>query len=219
MLNQDPNPLDLGQLKGIVERESARMKLRSYNTQGESTFTLALALSAGMKKIFFEKTETVFSSEPRVETKPIVQFLHRMRVDAMEKFNTTTVFSAIQLAHDQQELQREDYLLTLVVYLEQKFLPEFLRMMQYPYIDSDDEVEIKDGCGTIVNLIGGQFKREMAILGYRDLMMSPFQSYINTAPDGVAIPRGLTEKYEISFGIEGTKRLVLEMVTLSMRRK
>ena len=87
--------LDLRNLKDIVQQESARMKLRSYNTEGESTFTLALALSAAMKKIFFEKSETVFSSEPRLETKVITQFVHRMRVDAMEKFNSTTAFSAL----------------------------------------------------------------------------------------------------------------------------
>ena len=49
--------------------------------------------------------------------------------------------------------------------------------------------------------------------------MSHFESYINTAPDGVGIPKGLTEKYEISFEVEGTKRLVVEMVTLDMLPK
>jgi CheY-like chemotaxis protein len=110
-------------------------------------------------------------------------------------------------------------MLMLVVFLEQRFLPEFLRLLQYPYIESDDELEVKDGCGTLANLIAGQYKREMMQLGYKDLMISPFESYINTAPDGLKIPQGLTDKYEVSFEVEGTKRLVVELVTLEMLPK
>jgi two-component system chemotaxis response regulator CheY len=211
--------LDVNKLKDIVQKESARMNLRSFSIDGESSFTLALGLSAAIKKIFFEKTETTFSSEPRLEKKFITEFERKMRVDAMEKFNSTTVFSTIEFASNEEDLERQEYMLTLVVYLEQKFLPDFLRLLQYPYIDSDDEAEVKDGCGTLANLIAGQYKREMAVLGYKDLMMSPFESYINTAPNGVGIPRGLTEKYELSFDVEGTKRLVVELVTLDMLPK
>jgi len=195
------------------------MNLRSFSIEGESSFTLALALCAAIKKIFFEKSETTFSSEPGLEKKFITEFERKMRVDAMEKFNSTTVFSSVEFASNEEDLQRREYMLTLVVYLEQGYLPDFLRLLQYPYIDSDDEAEVKDGCGTLVNLIAGQFKREMAHLGYRDLMMSPFESYINTAPNGVGIPRGLTEKFELSFDVEGSKRLVVELVTLDMLPK
>ena len=142
-----------------------------------------------------------------------------MRVDAMEKFNATTVFAALHFAVNQESLLRKEYLLTLVVYLERKYIPEFLRLLQYPYIDSDDDLEVKDGCGTLVNLIAGQYKKEMAKLGYKDMMMSHFESYINFVSDGIGIPQGTTEKYEISFDVEGTKRLVVEMITLPMLPK
>jgi len=209
-------PIDIRKLKEFVQQESSRLNLRAYSTEGETTFTMALALSAGMKKIFYDKSKTVFSDEPRLEKKVITQFVHKMRVDAMEKFNSTTVFSAIQFAATEEDLQRRQYILTLIVYMERKFLPEFLRLLQYPYIDSDEDLECKDGCGSLVNLIAGQYKREIALLGYRDLMISPFESFINTSPDGVGIPKEVAEKYEISFELEGIKRLVVEMVTLDM---
>ena len=212
-------PLDLRMFQEIVQQESARLNLRSFSSDGESSFTLALALSAAIKKIFFEKSNTTFSDEPGLEKKPITLFFQKMRVDALEKFNTTTVFSAVQFAADQADLERQEYMLTLVVYLELDFLPEFMRLLQYPYIDSDNENEGKDGCGTLVNLIAGQYKREMGILGYKDLMMSPFESYVNTASDGIGIPKGMTEKFELSFDVEGTKRLVVELATLDMLPK
>ncbi|MDE2028207.1 MAG: response regulator [Candidatus Omnitrophica bacterium] len=218
-MEENHKALDLAKFKGIIQQESTRMNLRSYSIEGESSFTLALALSAAIKKIFFEKSETTFSSEPRIEKHPITQFVHRMRVDAMEKFNATTACATVHFAVNQEALDRREYLLMLVVYLEQRFLPEFLRLLQYPYIEFDNEAEVMDGCGTVANLIAGQYKREMIQLGYKDLMMSPFESYINAPPDGLAIPRGVEDKYEISFDVEGTKRLVVELVTLDMLPK
>jgi CheY-like chemotaxis protein len=178
-LEDNPKPLDLGKFKDAIQHESARMHLNALHVEGETSFTLALALSAAIKKIFYEKSEMVFSSEPKLEKKNITQFVHRMRVDAMEKFNAPTVFAAIQFAADQEDLEKQAYLLTLTVYLEKQFLPEFMRLLQYPYFDYDNEAEVKDGCGTLANLVAGQYKREMIPLGYKDLMMSPFESYIN----------------------------------------
>lgn len=129
------------------------------------------------------------------------------------------MFSVLEFAADEQGVEKKVYMVTLVVYLERKFLPEFLRLLQYPYIDSDDDTEVKDGCGTLVNIIAGQYKKEMANLGYKDLMMSPFESGINTAADGVGIPYGATEKFELSFEVEGAKSLVVEMMTLAVLPK
>jgi hypothetical protein len=208
-----PHRLDVRKMREIIRQESAKINLRSFANDSESIFTLALALSAAVKKIFYEKSEMTFSSEPTLEKRPVILYFEEMRVDAMEKFNSTTVFSVIDFAATEEGLEKQQYLITIVVYLEKNFLPDFLRLLQYPYIDSDDEIEVKDGCGTLVNLIAGQYKKEMANLGYKDVMMSTFESHINTAVDGVRIPKGATEKYEINFEIEGTKRLAVEMVT------
>lgn len=215
MSDSTSNPLDIRKLKEIIKLESDRLNLHSTQAEGETLFTLALALTAAVKKIFFEKSEKTFSNEPVVEKKLVTQFLHRMRTDGMEKFNSTTVFSAVEFVLNKEGMEKHDCLITLVIYLEKTFLPEFLRLMQYPYIESDDESEIKDGCGTLVNLIAGQYKREMATLGYKDLMMTPFHSYINSATDGIEIPKGSTEKYEIGFEVEGDKRLVVELIAQS----
>jgi CheY-like chemotaxis protein len=211
----DYQPLDLNRMRDVIRYESARIKLRSFSTEGETAFTLALALSAAVKKIFFEKSEMTFSSEPKLEKKLVTQFAHRMRVDAMEKFNATTVFSVIEMALTEETLKRQEYVMTLLIYLEKNFLPEFLRMLQYPYIDFDEDAEVMDGCGTLINLIAGQYKKELANLGYKDLMMSPFESFINNATDGVAIPHQATEKYEITFEVGGRKSLVVELVSLT----
>jgi len=206
------SPLRLDKFKEIVRRESSGLKKYAESDKGPSAFTLGLVLSSAVKKLFFEKTKTKFTGEPKMVRRLLTVFEGKMRVNGMEKFNVPTVFSVVEFALNEEALKKQEYLLTLVIYLDRVFLPEFLRLMQYSYIDFDDDQEVMDGCGTLVNLIAGQYKRKLAGLGYGDLTMSHFRSYINSAVEGLEIPAGLTEKHEISFDIEGAKGLVVELV-------
>ena len=138
--------------------------------------------------------------------------MQRMRVEAMEKFNQTTFCSFIHFYKDAAALQANEFAGFLLVYIERIFVPEMLRILKYPYIDYDNDDEVLDGTGAIVNLIAGQFKKELARLGYADLEMSHFKSYVNTIANGVDYPHDQVEKYEISFDIDDKKRLVAEMV-------
>ncbi len=178
----------------------------------EATFVMALGLTVAVKKVFFEKAEARFSDEPAIERQLITQFMQRMRVDAMQKFNQTTFFSAVHFYKDVASLDRNAPLGLIIVFIERKFVPEMLRLLKYPYIDYDDDDEVLDGTGAIANLIAGQFKKELIGLGYKDMEMSPFKSHINTVGNGVEYPKDQTHKYEISFDIDGKKRLVVEMV-------
>ena len=207
-------PLDIDEFRELVRQESARLRLRSrtHSDNSEQAFTLALALTVAVKKIFYAKSKLKFSDEPVLEKRNIIKYYDTMRVDAMEKFNEATIFSVIEFASSDEALKRQEYIVTLVVFLSKEFLADFLSLMQYPYIDFDDDFELQDGCGTLVNLIAGHYKREMAALKYKDLAMTSFESYINSAARGIAIPQGATYKYEISFEIESVKRLVVEVV-------
>jgi len=208
-------PLDVNEFRAIVRQESARLRLRLPYDNSEQAFTLALALSVAVKKIFYAKSKMKFSDEPVMEKKVIVKYNDTMRVDAMEKFNATTIFSVVEFAASEEALKRQEYILTLVVFLGKEFLAEFLALLQYPYLDFDDDFELQDGCGTLVNLIAGQYKKEMAALKYKDLSMTSFESYINSASRGIDVPKGSIYKYEISFEIEGVKRLVVEVIPSS----
>lgn len=209
---------DLSKLKEAIKKSALKAKTPAEAEHAERLFTMALALSAATKKVFFEKSDLKFSSEPLIEKKPIIQFMQRMRVEAMEKFNQTTFFSVVHFYKDVAGLQANDPVGFLIAYIERTYVPEMLRLLKYPYIDYDDDDEVLDGTGAIVNLIAGQFKKELIRLGYVDLEMSHFKSFINTFVNGIEYPLSQTEKYEISFDIEGTKRLVLEMVMSPLPR-
>lgn len=209
--NGDGKPLDVEALKEIV-RIAAKQLNKVKESNDEALFTLALGLTAAVKKTLYELAEAKFSREPIIEKRGIVQFVKRMRVDAMEKFNQTSVFSAVHYYLDTKQLDKDIPVGLIIIYMEKKFIPETLRLLKYPYIDYDDDDEVKDGCGAIANLVAGQFKKEFIALGYKDLEMSHFQSFINSAPDGINFPIDQNQKYEISFHIDEVKRLVVEMI-------
>ena len=209
----DPtNPFDLSTFKEIARKAIQQKTSINKNDYSEELFTMVLALSAAVKKLFFEKSENKFSSEPAISKKMIIQFINRMRIEAMEKFNATTFLSTVHFYKNAPAQEKNDPVGLIIVYIERTFVPEMLRLLKYPYIDYDDDDEVLDGMGAIANLIAGYFKKELAHLGYNDLLMSPFKSAINSVLDGVEYCKDQTQKYEISFDIDDKKRMVVELV-------
>lgn len=175
-------------------------------------FTMSLALAVAVRKIFREKSQLKFSREPFIEKKPITHFMRRMRVDPMEKFNAPTVVSVIHLFKNHQDLDSGKPTGVLLSYIELSYLAHLLKLMEYPEIDDDDEEQVEDACGAVCNIIAGYFKNELTTLGYPQLEMSAFVSHINSVVNGVDYPLKTSNKYEVSYEINGQKRLVTEMV-------
>jgi hypothetical protein len=209
----DHNSLfDLVRFRALAKEVLASKTASNKDDYSEEIFTIALALAAAVKKVFFEKSERKFSSEPTIEKKIIIQFVKRMRVDALEKFNNTTFLSAIHFYKDEAARKKDVPVGLIIVYIERIYVPEMLRLLKYPYIDYDNDEEVLDGIGAIANLVAGFLKRELGRLGYIDLEMSHFRSAINTVLDGLEYCKTQNEKFEISFEIDGQKRLVIELV-------
>lgn len=177
----------------------------------QELFTLAVTLGGVITRMFRKTGHTELSTEPIIEKKPIIEFMRRMRVFGMEKFATPTFISTINYYVNVKDMEEHRALGVIIVYIEQDFVARLLRLLQYPLIDEDDEEALKDASGTLCNVIAGQFKSEIAQLGFIEVEMSHFSSYRNTAFHGVEFCMGQREKYEISFNIQEKKRLVVEM--------
>ena len=209
----------MGNLRDLIGKKVIKQKILLTEDHSEDLFTLSLGLTVAVKKIFRKIGDVRLSQEPAMEKKPITSFMSRMRIDAMEKFNNPTVFSVVHFYQNKKKQEKNNPVGFLIVYVEKKFIPELLRLLKYPYIDNDDDEAVKDGCGTLCNLIAGYFKNEISRLGYAELEMSHFHSYINSIADGVELLANPTDKYEISYSIEDKKRLVTETVMTPLVRK
>jgi hypothetical protein len=196
----------------------AKRKIFLKEDHSSALFTMSLALAVAVRKIFREKAAIKFSKEPVIEKKPITHFMKRMRVDPMEKFNGPTVVSAIHFYKDVEHMNRGKTSGVLLTYVEIAHMASLLKLLDYPEIDEDEEEQVEDACGAICNIIAGYFKNELMTLGYPQLEMSSFESYINSVVNGVAYPLKSSHKYEINFEIGGHKKMVTEMVMAPLTR-
>jgi len=172
---------------------------------------LALILSQAVRKMIQVKGEYDLSRDPVMHPKAVVSFHQRLRVDGMEKFNARTVFSAVKFYTDAKSLELDKPLGALIIFVQADEIARLMWSFDYPRIDEDDDEMILDACGTLTNLIAGYFVKDIRDLGRVHLEMSHFESYINTAVNGIAFASDQTEKYVIDFWIKGTKRIVAEL--------
>jgi hypothetical protein len=180
-------------------------------SQPQDLGILSAALAAAVKKILKDRGGIFLSQEPETVEKNIVEFGRRMRVDALEKFGDRTVFSAVKFYVDGAHMSRDEAAGALVVYIPVMHLAHFLKMLEYPEIDEEVDEALMDGCGTVANLIAGAFVKDIAKIGFGFLQMSHFETYINTAVNGIEFSPEEKIKHEITFMINGQKRLVAEL--------
>ncbi|MBF0618597.1 MAG: hypothetical protein HQL19_00335 [Candidatus Omnitrophica bacterium] len=177
----------------------------------QELFQCALILSIAVKKMLQVKGGIYLSADPEPKEKNIVQFEKRMRVDGLEKFGDRTAFSTVFFCRDKEHLERHAAVGSFTIFIPVNYISKLLWQMEYPRIDEEDDMMVLDACGTVANLVAGYFVKEMMDMGYVHLEMSHFESYINTAVDGVEFPSDQATKYETEFYIKGEKRIVTEL--------
>jgi hypothetical protein len=182
-----------------------------HNVQQEEFHSQALALVTAVEKLLRLKGKLKFSADPVVVRRKIVQFSKRMRVDGLEKFGERTVFSAVNFYINKIRMEEHQALGGIIIYVPVSYISRLLHMMEYPRVDEDDEAAVLDGCGTVANLIAGYFVKELKGQGYVHLEMSHFESFINTSLNGIEFSAEQEWKYEISFEVDGSKKMVAEL--------
>lgn len=171
-----------------------------------------LMLVEVIKRILDRKASIFNTRVVDFNLKPIVEFKNRMRVSSLDKFDGITYVSVVYFFLN-EDLQKENKPVgTLVIYMEDEYLEELLRKLDYPKIDVDDQDAVEDACGTICNLIAGNFKSGLTQLGYQELMMSHFRSFRTEVVNGVEYDFTQKQKYEIGFEVRDHRRIVVELV-------
>jgi hypothetical protein len=173
-------------------------------------YVQALMLSEIVKRILDVKASIHLSKVSSLELRPIVDFMHKMRVSSLEKFEQTTFISLLHFYKNPRDMELQDPIGLIILYIPEDYIDELLKKLDYPMDDDDDEEALEAACGTICNLIGGNFKSGLTQLGYQELEMSHFSSYQNQIFDGVAYCKSRPEKYEISYEIKGEKKMVID---------
>ena len=102
----------------------------------------------------------------------------------------------------------------IILYIAENYCGKLIRKLEYPLFTDDDDPEYQlDACGTLCNLIAGNFKNGLTQLGYKELYMSYYSTYENEVINGVEFDPTQTICYEINFEINGERRLVIDYTT------
>jgi len=189
----------------MVDPESGKKTINEFNIQ-------ARLLAEVVKRILDRKAHIYLSEVAAFKLKPITEFKRRMRVSSLEKFEDSTYISTVNFYSSEKDLDNKKAVGTLVIYIEEPYVVELLKKLDYPIEDEDSQPELADACGTVCNLIAGNFKSGLTQLGYIELAMSHFSSYRNEILNGVEYPADQKELYEISFEIRKRRRIVAELV-------
>lgn len=172
---------------------------------------VAEILAQVVKAIFAEKGEIKFSKDPVLERKNIIEYQGKMRADGLEKFKgVATYLSAVNFYLTPQDMEKHKAIGALVVYVEQSYIPNVMKILKYPPIDDEDEKAMRDSCGTLCNIIAGRFKSELVAKGFKGLEMSAFSNFRNSSFN-IEFCYKEYDKYEISYYILDNKRLVTEV--------
>jgi len=185
---------------------------KTEQNQPDEYYVQALLLAEVVKRILDRKGDVKLSDMPILELKPITEFVKRMRATSVGKFEGKAYIATINFYRDQKSLEMNQVVGTLILYLPEEQTVWLLQKLEYPDVDEDDEAVLKDACGAFCNLIAGNFKNGLTQLGYEDLIMSHFTSYVNDVFEGVLYPLERTDLYEIAFKIREQKSMVFELV-------
>ncbi len=175
-------------------------------------YVQALLLSEIVKRILDVKASIHLAKVSSVELKPIVDFMKRMRVSSLEKFEQSTFISTVNFYKNSSDMDNNVLIGLIILYIPEDYIDELLKKLEYPIDDEeeDEEEALEAACGTVCNLIAGNFKSGLTQLGYQELEMSHFSSYKNQIFNGVEYCKSRPQKYEISYEVKGEKKLVLD---------
>ncbi|MBZ0167231.1 MAG: chemotaxis protein CheX [Candidatus Omnitrophica bacterium] len=180
------------------------------NDQLDERYIQALMLSRVIKRILKKRANLELSCNPVFIEKPIAEFMNRLKVSSLDKFNETTYISSINFYKDRASLAKHEALGALIIYVGESYLTELVKRLEYPDVDEDDPEAMLDAIGTFCNLIAGNFKAGLTQLGYIELVMSHFSGYENKVLLGVEFSPDQSWMYEIEFEVGGEKRIVAE---------
>ncbi len=187
-----------------------RLRLDGVHTPDEF-YLQALMLAEVVKRILKAKGEIFLASQPKMVKKPITEFMRRMRVNGLSKFDEKTYISCVNFYENETAADNHKAVGAIVLYVPDGYVLKLFRQIEYPVLTDDEPESIADACGSLCNLIAGNFKNGLTQLGYKELYMTPFASFENEIINGIDYDPTQTQVYEITFDLGEERRLVVDL--------
>jgi hypothetical protein len=172
---------------------------------------LVQVVSRVVEGAFQSGGQAVFSREPEVHEKSVIEYHSRMRVLGMEKFNAPCYVSAMSFYRNEHSQQKKDACGVLIVYFEEEAAAKTLTALGYKTAKGAEEGVILDQCGEFCNFVAGHCKQEWIRMGLAAVINSAPLVAQNTIAAGVEFPYSQYRFQEVAFYLWKQKALVVDL--------
>ena len=178
------------------------------------------ALMGVIEQVLSKMSGIVPSSAPETKEAELVKYEGRMRVAGMEKFNAPSLISIINYYLTPTDMERRKGVKgALVLYVELENAGKLFKALGFTFPDDEDDVSMMTACGEFCSVLSGNFKKELAGLGYADLAASAPHNYKNSVLEGVEFSTDQKTKHEFSFFYWKHKSIVVELTLAAIPQK
>jgi hypothetical protein len=141
----------------------------------------------------------------------IVEYEGKLRASGMDVFNGATYISCVSYYLSEKAKETHSATGTLILYLRRTNAESFLKSIGYRGADDEKEDDMMGFCGQFCEVIAKDFRQELHLMGYPELVMTKPDNYLNGVPLGIDFNKSQYDQFEISFPFKGEKALVFEM--------
>ena len=170
---------------------------------------LARSLEKVIKKLFFDRREIRFHATS-IKREVIVEFMQRMRVFGMEKFDKAACVSMVNFYVNERDKAKQNAFGTLLIYVPEELVLLVLGFLKIPIdIKIESEEDILKLSSRVGEAIVAEFKKELPALGYKNLFISEIVNFRNSTTHGVPFYRTIRAKDDVSFILDPEEGKIL----------
>ena len=159
------------------------------------------------------------SEAPQTKESELIEYEGRMRAAGTEKFSEPCFISVVNYYLTPGDLQRHKARGALVLYVDFENAGKLFKALGYDVPDDEDDVSMMNVCGKFCESLAGGLKKELAGLGYADVVMSAPCNYKNSVIEGVEFCPDQKTKHEFSFFYWKHKAIVVELTLAAIPQK
>lgn len=177
------------------------------------------ALSAAVKSAFNDQYGIEFTEGPTVEEKDLIDDRDNMRTLGLDKFNAPCYISAVSYAVSEEAKQKDEYVGTLVLYINDEIIERVMKRSSEQRIDIEDEGAVVEGMGPVMAQVAKAFEQALSSKGFSGLIASDPVNGRNDLAEGVPFHQSQYSLVEASCDVSRSKGIVLAatMATKAMK--
>lgn len=180
---------------------------------------MALLFKSVVEKMFRETEKVIFTGEPTVERKDLIEYERRMLASGTDRFNDPAYVAAVNFYRSERDKEQHNACGAIILYIRASVVDSILKKMNIRNYDDENEEEVAGKCSEICSIFAEKLNRELMDIGYKELVIGQAIGAKNSIMQGVEFSYDQYDRYEIGFTFNKVKILVLDLTMTAIPRQ